>query len=169
MVELTSLALAVAWNAQGDATSGPFVAEVESRFGVRLPAAVNAAVRSGPWLALWLGPDSWLLVAEAPLADGLASPRGFDACRDALIAQGGALFDVSASRVAFVVQGLQVEAVLAKHCPLDFHQQAFPVGACAQSLFDHVNALFHRTGPQAFTVMVARSLAHEVAEALSRT
>jgi len=169
VVELTPLALAASWNVQGDATSEAFLAEVERRFGVGLPAAANAAVRSGPWLALWLGPDSWLLVAEAPLAGGLASPPGFDACRDALIAQGGALFDVSASRVAFVVQGLQVEAKLAKHCPLDFHLRAFPVGTCAQSLFDHVNALFHRTGPQAFTVMVARSLAHEVAGALSRT
>ncbi len=53
--------------------------------------------------------------------------------------------------------------MLAKSCPIDFHPDAFPVGACAQSVFGRVNALFYRqdAGPT-FVLFVGRSFARDV-------
>jgi heterotetrameric sarcosine oxidase gamma subunit len=99
-----------------------------------------------------LGPTSWLLVAND------ASLLGdFAAQKDAVNHAGGALFDVTASSLAWTVGGPRAAIVLAKHCPLDFDERAFAVSACAQSMLGHVNALFYRRDIASFTVIVARS------------
>jgi sarcosine oxidase subunit gamma len=79
-----------------------------------------------------------------------------------LNAAGGALFDVSASRVAYVVDGPRAVDVLATGCPLDFDPRLFGAGQCRQSLYGRVPALFYRqaTTP-ACTVLVARSFARD--------
>jgi len=82
----------------------------------------------------------------------------------------GALFDVSASRVAWTVSGPHAATVLAKSCPLDFHPRAFAAGTCAQSLLGHVNALFIKDDDTpTFTVMVARSYARDAFYALTES
>ena len=153
--------IASAWNVQGRAERKALLAEVETRFGVSLPAAPNTIARSDAVTALWLGPASWLLLGrnEAPLSD-------FDASRAALNAAGGALFDVSDSRVAWTMSGTHAATVLAKGCPLDFHPGVFRAGMCAQSLLGHIGALFVKEA-DAFTVMVARSFARDVWHALT--
>ncbi len=162
---LAPIAIATAWNVQGDPTRAPFSDEVENLFGVRVPTVANTTVRGGTLLALWLGPRSWLLVHAAG-AEASSSLMDFEAKRDALNAHGGALFDVSASRVAFTIRGAHAATVLAKNCPLDFHLRAFPVGGCAQSLFGHVNALFYRPEASSFTMMVARSFTRDAWDTL---
>ena len=115
--------------------------------------------------ALWLGPGSWLLVAPEEIAGD-----DFDARRDALNAAGGALFDVTASRVAWTIAGAHAATVLAKGCPLDFHPRAFAEGACAQSVFGQINALIvRRAASPVFTLMVARSVARDAWLALCRS
>ena len=97
-VTVAEATIAAAWNVQGDASRASFVDEVRSVFGIALPIAPNTLTTADSLTALWLGPRSWLLIAGAsPLV-------GFTAKRDALNA-GGALFDVSASRVAWTVSG----------------------------------------------------------------
>jgi sarcosine oxidase subunit gamma len=156
-VAIAEATIATAWNAQGDPTHAPFFAEAQRVFGVALPIAPNTFATSAQFTALWLGPSSWLLIAggASPLVD-------IRARRDALNAVGGALFDVSAGRVAWTLSGPRATAVLAKGCPLDFHPRAFPANTCAQSLIGHVNALFikHDDAPT-FTMMVARSYARD--------
>jgi sarcosine oxidase subunit gamma len=146
-----------AWNLQGDAARPAFAAQVERTFGVTLPVVANATAKCDALNALWLGPTSWLLVARGPVPLVEFASR-----RDALNAVGGALFDVSASRVAWTLSGTHAAKVLAKGCPLDFHPRAFAAGTCAQSVLGHVNALFekHDEAPT-FTVMVARSYARD--------
>jgi sarcosine oxidase, subunit gamma len=159
MAELT---IATAWNVQGDATRPDFVDEARRLFDLALPTEPNTTARSDTLLALWLGPRSWLLVAGGPstLTDFLAK-------RDALNQLGGALFDVSASRVAWALAGPRAADVLAKACPLDFHRRAFSVGACAQSVFGHVSVLVaKRDETPTFTLMVARSFARDVERVL---
>jgi sarcosine oxidase subunit gamma len=164
-VTLTETNFAGAWNVQGDARRPDFAHEVRRLFDVSLPVAPNTTARSQTLTALWLGPASWLLVWA-----GKAPPERFDARRDALNAMGGALFDVTASRVAWTVAGAQAATVLAKNCPLDFHARAFPEGACAQSLFGHMNALvYRRAASPVFTLMVARSLARDAWLTLCRS
>ncbi len=147
--------IATAWNVQGDFASGAFMAAAERIAGVGLPIASNTTSKGEGVTALWLGPASWLLIAGGarPLTD-------FVRARDALSVAGGAVFDVSASRVAFTLAGVRVADVLASGCPLDFHPRAFGADACRQSLFARVPALFHRSG-DACTILVARSFARE--------
>lgn len=148
--------IASAWHVQGRAERGPFLDEVRMSLGVALPVDPNTIARSDSVTALWLGPGSWLLVSRngAPLGD-------FGACRAALNTAGGALFDVSDSRVAWTISGKYAATVLAKGCPLDFHPRVFRAGTCAQSLMGHVGALFMKEA-DAFRVMVARSFACDV-------
>lgn len=138
-------------------------------FGAPLPREPNTTTRSAASTILWLGPRSWLVLqgsASTPAArtsaDAPSAPSGFDAQRDALMAQGGALFDVTASRVAFTLRGPHAATVLAAQCPLDFDPRAFEPSRCAQSLLGHVNVLVCRhSHAQAFTVLVARSMADD--------
>jgi len=156
-VTLTETSCAGAWNVHGDAHMPNFADEMRRLFDVALPLVPNTTARTQALTALWLGPASWLLVWA-----GKAAPENFDAHRDALNTVGGALFDVTASRVAWTVAGAHAATVLARSCPLDFHPRAFPEGSCAQSLFGHVNALvYRRAAAPAFTLMVARSLARD--------
>jgi sarcosine oxidase subunit gamma len=164
-VTLTETGFGGAWNVQGDARRPEFAGEVRRLFDIALPVAPNTTTRNRTLTALWLGPASWLLVVA-----GKAAPENFDACRDALNAVGGALFDVTASRVAWTVAGAHAATVLAKSCPLDFHPRAFPEDACAQSTFGQVNALVHRRAASpAFTLMVGRSFARDAWHALCRS
>lgn len=148
--------IACAWNVQGNLRRADFASEGQRRFGVALPTVANTVARTDAATALWLGPVSWLMLArdESRFAD-------IEGARDALGAVGGAVFDVSASRVAWTIAGTHARSVLAKSCPLDFHPRAFPPRTCAQSLFGHVNALFVNDG-ESFTVMAARSFARDV-------
>lgn len=149
-----------AWSVQGDPAHAPFVEEVKKRFDVGLPQAPNTTARGGAVMALWLGPASWLLIQTG--ADSSSPLVDFEGKRDALNACGGALFELSASRVAFTLRGPHAATVLAKSCPLDFHSRTFPIGGCAQSLFGHLNALFYRPDAQSFTMLVACSFARDV-------
>jgi heterotetrameric sarcosine oxidase gamma subunit len=167
-VALSEVTIAAAWNVQGDPARASFTGGVAQRFGVPLPLVSNTTKRGNALLALWLGPRSWLLV-DGTSAQPLAL-RDFLPARDTLNAFGGALFDVSASRVAFRIQGPLAATVLAKSCPLDFHPDVFPVGGCAQSLFGRVNALFYRQeAAPAFVMLVARSLARDTWRLLCRS
>ncbi|MEO8564821.1 MAG: sarcosine oxidase subunit gamma family protein [Betaproteobacteria bacterium] len=156
-VFLSEATIAVAWNVQGDAASPPLRAAVQRIAGVALPDAANTAGKGAGVVALWLGPQSWLLIAA-----GAAALGDFTGARDALNAAGGALFDVSASRVAYVVDGARAADVLAAGCPLDFDRRVFSAGQCRQSLYGRVPALFYHHGkPPAWTVLVARSFARD--------
>ena len=161
-VTLAAAPIATAWNVQGDPSRSAWLGEARRLLGVALPLAPGTTARTDHLAALWLGPASWLLVARASSA-----LIDFAAKRDALNAAGGALFDVSASHVAWTISGPRAADVLAKGCPLDFHPRAFAAGACAQSVFGRVNVLIDkRDDDPTFTAMVARSLAGDLWHAL---
>ena len=161
-VTLAETTFAGAWNVQGNAQRSEFAAAVRDTFDLSLPVVPNTTTRDGTLAALWLGPSSWLLIGSDENAFS-----EFDGRRDALNAVEGALFDVSASHVGWTVEGPRAATVLAKGCPLDFHTRAFAEGACAQSLFARVNALFYRRpGTSQFAMLVARSFARDAWRAL---
>ena len=162
-IALTEVAVGAAWNVQGDATHATFVAEVLRLFDIEVPRVPNTTARRAELTAYWLGPESWLLVSPSPLL-----PVEFVAARDAINAVGGALFDVSASRVAFNLQGPRAADLLAAGCPLDFDDVAFPCGACQQSVLFRVAALIEKhVDVLGYTVFVARSMAGGVSKALA--
>ena len=152
-VTLAEVALATAWNFRGDPAQMAFVAEVERSLGLALPAQPNASARNAAGALLWVGPRSWLFIADATRDD-------FDDARRKLNDARGALFDVSASYVAWSVSGAAAPRVLNKGCPLDLHARAFPAGHCAQSVLGHINTLFYKPDDTpTFIVIVARSFA----------
>lgn len=160
-VTLTETTIAAAWNLQGDAELFLLAETARRLFGLALPTRPNTTARTDNVTALWLGPTSWLLVGGDAAGFG-----DFAAKRAVLNDARGALFDISASCVAWTVAGPQAATVLAKGCPLDFHPRAFADGACAQSLFGRVNTLFYRRDASAFTLIVGRSYARGIWRAL---
>ena len=147
-----------AWNMQAHSDAAAVSVIAQRLFAIGLPLVPNTTVRAAGVVALWLGPASWLVVSQE-----IAGVPNFREARDAVNAAGGALFDVSASRVAWTLSGPHAANVLAKSCPLDFHASAFAAGRCAQSVYGHVNALIDkRDETPTFTLMVARSFAHDV-------
>lgn len=173
---LAKTTIAAAWNVQGNATQPLFVAEAQRLFAIVLPTAPNTTTKGDAVTAFWLGPRSWLLVAggPSPALGGLGEPSSalgglsdFTAKRDSLNAIGAALFDLSASRVAYTLSGKEAVNVLTSGCPLDLHPRVFPGGACAQSVFGHVSALVYKPDESpSFTLMVARSFARDIWQAL---
>ena len=161
-VALAEATIVRAWNVQGDPLRASFVGAARRLFGVALPLIPCTTERADGLVALWLGPASWLLVTGSalPLTD-------FAAKRDALNDAGGALFDVSASRLAWTLSGPRAADVLAKGCPLDFHPRAFPPGTCAQSVYGHVNVLVERPDvAPAFALLAPRSFGRDTWHAL---
>src|SRR5262249_40606986 len=122
-VVLAEATIAAAWNVQGNAAHAGFLDAVQRQLGVALPITSNTMAKADMLTALWLGPRSWLLAAGSA-----SSLFDFDAKRDALNAAGGALFDVSQSRIAWTISGPHAATILAKGCPLDLHPRAFAAG-----------------------------------------
>ena len=162
-ITLTEVPIVAAWNVQGDASRAGFIDQVARQFSIALPIEPNTTARSDAVAVFWLGPRSWLLVAEepgVPLVDFIEK-------RDALNAAGGALFDLSASRVAYRLAGDRTTDVLATGCPLDLNAYTFRTGQCAQSVFGRINALLYKSDDApTFVIMVARSFARDVWQAL---
>ena len=158
-ITFTDVPIAAAWNVQGDASRADFTDQVSRQFSIALPIVPNTTARNEALLAFWLGPRSWLLFAESagsPLANFIEK-------RDALNAARGALFDLSASRVAYRLAGKRATDVLATGCPLDLHPRAFRASHCAQSVFGRVNVLLYKSDDApTFIILVARSFAHDV-------
>lgn len=120
---------------------GAPAADLEPNSSLRIP---------GLGVCLWLRPDQRLL---------LLSP-GADA--DSLRKRGAAeawVFDAGARFVEFELAGEDAAKLLSTGCSLDFRPAAFSVGRCAQTRFDRIPILIHRTAPECFEVLVERPLA----------
>lgn len=162
-IALAEAPLSRVWNLRGDPSRPAFVAEAERLLGISLPLAANTSTRHSNVEVLWTGPRAWLLVGGADWA-----PPDLDGVRRALNAVSGALFDVSASYVAWSVAGPAAAGVLNRCCPLDLHPRVFPAGHCAQSLLGHIGALVYRPDDDSrFVVWVARSFAADAWTQLS--
>jgi sarcosine oxidase subunit gamma len=145
---------------RGDPGDRAFMAEVGRTLDLLLPTEPNTTAGRCDLVALWLGPDAWLLTCPP---DALAAHDG--SLRKALADVHAAITDISDGRVALRLAGPNARDVLAKGCPLDLHPRAFATGSCAQSLLAKASVLIHLLDddPQhapTFDLYVARSFAH---------
>jgi sarcosine oxidase subunit gamma len=131
-----------------------FHAAVERVLGVALPTASGERAVAGERVAIWMGPDEWLIQSTQDMAAGLE--RGF---REALGSQHYAVVDVSSGYTVIDIEGTNVRAVLASGCPLDLHPRAFVEGQCAQTHFFKAGITLCRNGDNRFQVIVRRSFA----------
>jgi len=154
-IRFAELGWSFAWNVRGDASEPSFVSDVQRLSGLALPLEPCTGTRVAARSMLWLGPRSWLWIDGA-----VGAAPEFDAARRALNGAEGALFDVSAAYVGWLVSGALAATVLNRGCPLDLRSRAFGAGGCAQSLLGHLPALVYRPSERPlFVVMVPRSLA----------
>ncbi|WP_158937386.1 sarcosine oxidase subunit gamma [Burkholderia sp. S171] len=131
-----------------------FHAAVERVLGVALPTSSGERAVAGERVAIWMGPDEWLIQSTQDMAADLE--RGF---RDALGSQHYAVVDVSSGYTVIDIEGANVRAVLASGCPLDLHPRAFVEGQCAQTHFFKAGITLCRNGDDRFQVIVRRSFA----------
>ena len=128
------------------------VATAGAAFGTPLPLQPCRSSQSVNRIALWLGPDEWLLIAPRSEGELVGSVLA-----KALAETPHALVDVSDRNSALIVSGPAVEDVLSAGCPLDLDQAAFPVGMCTRTLFAKAEIVLWRTAATEFRVEVARS------------
>ncbi len=121
-------------------------------FGTPLPLRPCSSSQSVNRIALWLGPDEWLLIAPRSEGELVGSVLA-----KALAETPHALVDVSDRNSALIVSGQAVEDVLSAGCPLDLDQAAFPVGMCTRTLFAKAEIVLWRTAAMEFRIEVARS------------
>ncbi len=143
---ITSIAPFPGRMAQVNATLAPL--------GLSFPAP-NTQSMIGDTRLLWTGRDqAFLIGAKAP--DDLAELA--------------ALTDQTDGWAILTLQGPAAGDALMRPVPLDLRGTAFPVGRTARAPLNHMQAILTRTGPDAFEVMVFRSMARtawaELTEAL---
>jgi sarcosine oxidase subunit gamma len=130
-------------------------------FGADLPSQLGAAGEGDKRAALWLGPDEWLLIANA--ADAVTIG---DVLESVLEGTAHSLVDVSHRQVGLIASGPAAARVLNAGCPLDLDLKAFPVGFSTRTLFDKVEIVLWRRAEATFHIEIWRSFAPYLAASL---
>jgi sarcosine oxidase subunit gamma len=130
-------------------------AAVATALGLQLPPANRLASAAGAFrLAIWLGPDAWLLVDGSGDAVALES-----ALRAATAPHAGTAVDVSAHRTLLELRGPGVSHLLAAGCSLDLDPSVFAVGHAVQTTLARMDVLIGRGGEETWHVAVRTSFA----------
>ncbi|WP_411351193.1 sarcosine oxidase subunit gamma [Leisingera aquaemixtae] len=116
---------------------------LEAAHGMAFPAANRATGKAGS-RAVWFGRGMALLIGPEP---------------DAKLAEHAALTDQSDAWAVVRLEGQGAEDVLARLVPVDLRAAVFKRGHTVRSELKHMLASVTRTGPQAFQIMVFRSMA----------
>jgi sarcosine oxidase subunit gamma len=114
-------------NLRGDTTNADFKNRVETALGQPLPVIPNT-LTNGEHRVYWLGPDEWLVVSTATDGPGLAGHLS-----DSLANVHASVNDVSGGQVTIRLIGKDVRSILSRGCSIDFHEDSFKPGDCAQS------------------------------------
>ncbi|MEL6167774.1 MAG: sarcosine oxidase subunit gamma family protein [Pseudomonadota bacterium] len=128
-------------------------AALKDDFGLDWPSPVQSS-GSTPVRALLTQPDQVLLILEDP-ADPAIPDLG-PAYRT----------DLSDGHVVLEIEGPDVDAALERLSPIDVSLHAFPEGAYARTLMEHVPVTTLRTGHDRFLLVAARSYAASVEHAV---
>ncbi len=100
--------------------------------GLTLPDSPNSVASFEHGLAIWLGPDEWLLRANCAPGD----PRWqqwYEQLEDRLQQSHTALVDVTDYYTVFELTGKHASDILARGCPLDLTRVAKTANVCAQT------------------------------------
>lgn len=154
--EVTDVALASVAIPQGGEAA--FDQALGSAFGLEMPTPTQTTVNDTARAAR-IAPDQILLMLS-----GRADVHIDDV--EAAFAQSGYVTDQSGSWVLCEVSGPGAIRALERLCPIDLHDSAFPVGAYARTVMEHMGAGVLRIGPERFWLMSASSSARSFAHAL---
>jgi sarcosine oxidase subunit gamma len=129
------------------------VSALSKALGLTLPQKPKASATKGTRIAMWLGPDEWLVVD-----DGAKDPLDACAAVDVLHSAVG----ISHRNVAFSVTGTGAENTISAGCPQDLSLAAFPIGACSRTVLGKSEIVLLRPGEDAFRVECWRSFSDYV-------
>lgn len=124
------------------------VAALSAALGLNLPVKPKTSASAGGRQALWIGPDEWLVIAEA--GSGLAAAAATSGVVHSAT-------DVSHRNTAILVSGPGAAQAINAGCPQDLSLAVFPVGACARTVFGKIEIVLLRTAEDAFRVECWRS------------
>ena len=124
------------------------VAALSKALGVTLPTTPLTASEKNGRVALWLGPDEWLLI-DSTGADMMTLCAGVKKLHSAV--------DVSHRNTAFEVKGPLAAAAINAACPLDLRDSAFPVGKCARTVLGRIEIVLWRKAEDTYHVECWRS------------
>lgn len=113
----------------------------------------NRTTGKGKTRCLWFGVREVLLIGPEP---------------DAALAAHGAVVDVTDGWAMVHLEGAGVQEVLARLVPVDLSLQTFKRWHTARTLVGHMSASVTRTGPDAFEILVFRSMATTLVHELKR-
>lgn len=132
--------------------------------GLALDTPVNRAAVGESCATLRLGPDEWLVLADAERDPWLSARIGG-------AAEGAphALVDVSHRSTGLLLEGPQVEAVLAAGCALPLDTAAFPVNRATRTLLGKAEIVLWRRAADRFHIEVAASFTPYVVSLLHQT
>ncbi|MHA3903009.1 sarcosine oxidase subunit gamma [Castellaniella sp. WN] len=155
-VLLNELPLVGLANLRVDPGSGAILDALRAGLGLELPVAPNTVARGRDMMALWLGPDEWLLRASS---DGPADlPARVE---QTLAGHEFAVTDQTSGYSVVQLHGPGTRDVLNAGCPLDLHPRALTLGQCAQSHFFKTSVLLRPLDEQGdgWELIVRRSFA----------
>ena len=146
-------------NLRGDPEDSGFTSAAAAALGFGLPMEPNTVAAKGALLALWLGPDEWLVVTP-PTAQTLL----LDSLEAALHGMHVAVTDVTGGQTVITLSGPRARDILAKGCPLDLHPGVFKPADCAQTLVAKANVTIRCVDDSpSFELIVRRSFAEYTA------
>jgi sarcosine oxidase subunit gamma len=127
--------------------------EAGDAVGMDFPSALCASTM-GERVILWQGPDEFLFLVPNEEKQTLSAAIG-----EALAGVPHSLVDVSHRNVALLMEGDQVELLLAAGIMLDLSLTSFPVGMTTRTLFGKADVTLWRQAPDRFHLETWRSFA----------
>lgn len=129
-------------------------ARIGSVAGLALDIPITSGASAEGRRIARLGPDEWLVVADAEAGGDLAQ-----SLEAALAGMVHAVVDVGHGRCGVAIEGPLAAAALNAGCPLDLALSAFPVGTTTRTVLGKIEILLVRTGERRFEVETGRSYA----------
>lgn len=126
--------------------------QIGGAIGLVLDTPINRASVGEGGAALRLGPDEWLLLADAERDPWLSARIGAAAA-----GAPHALVDVTHRSVGLVLEGPEIEAVLASGCALPTDAAAFPVDRATRTLLGKAEIVLWRRAADRFHIEAAAS------------
>ncbi|MAY60604.1 MAG: sarcosine oxidase subunit gamma [Rhizobiales bacterium] len=131
---------------------------LNAALGLELPTVPKSSVTSSSdRMALWLGPDEWLIIDEK--LDPMVDVAGTDAVFSVV--------DVSHRNTAIKVAGRGARATLEAGCPQNLSDTAFPAGACSRTVLGKIEVVLVRTDVNVYRIECWRSFAEYAFEFLA--
>ena len=142
-----------------------FMETTQSVLGFQLPVEPNTTAMKGDVLAVWLGPDEWLLEASLMTIENLNATLN-----EALREFYAAVTEVTDQLIVVCLTGVLVRDILNCGCPLDFHPHSFELNMCAQSHYFKAGILINQIDEiPSYDIRVHRSYAEYLWTLLMRS